>query len=384
MRIVHIGKYFPPDRGGMERFLRDLAVMQAEQGHEVRVLAHALNAPPGREHPAPRLELLRCRVLFRAGAYAPVAPGLPVALLSLCRTRTPPAVLHAHVPNPAALWLPLLPLRLPVVLHWHADVQFPAGHAPSTGLLACWKVLEQRLLRRADRVIVTSAAYLEASPPLRAHRHKCRVVPLGLRPEDAPSADTEHPAARFLRSGASPDRLNILAVGRLSHYKGFDVLLEALRRMPHARLCLVGDGEEHDALRVRAASPELRNRVLMPGDLPDAALRACFQACDALVLPSLTRSEAFGMVLLEAMREGKPCVVSEVPGSGMGSVVRPGETGMLVRPGSADNLADALALLAADPALRRRLGAAGRRRLEENYRLETVAHAVTAVYAETL
>ncbi len=382
MRIVHLGKYFPPDRGGMERFLQDLAEMQVEHGHDVRVLAHALNAPPGREHPEPRLEVLRCRVLFHLGRYAPVAPSLLRHLLSIGISRTEPTVLHAHVPNPAALWIPFLPLPVPLILHWHADVQFPAENAPSPALVRCWNALEQHLLRRADRIIATSEAYLAGSLPLRGHHHKSHVVPLGLRQRNSLSPDFAHPAPRFLRRSAAPGALNILAVGRLSHYKGFSVLLEALRRLPQASLCLVGEGEERPVLENMVQHPDIRERVLLPGDLPDAALRACFQCCDVLVLPSLTRSEAFGMVLLEAMREGKPCVVSNVPGSGMGSVVRDGETGLLIRPGIAEELVDALKRLAADPPLRRRMGAAGRQRLQRGYRLEDVARAVDSVYAE--
>ncbi|MEW5775121.1 MAG: glycosyltransferase [Thermodesulfobacteriota bacterium] len=378
MRILHCGKFFPPDRGGMETFLRDLAMAQAAAGDRVLVLANAGAAPAGREDAQPGLTVVRSKVAFVAGGYAPVAPGLPLRLIQAALFFRP-HVLHLHAPNAAALWPLLLHLRAPLVAHWHADVSFPPERRPSAALLAAWRGLERWMLRRADAVVATSPQYLASSPALARFRDKCRVVPLGLaEPANPGEAGREHPAAVFLR--AAPG-LKVLAVGRLSHYKGLEVLCRAAALVPEFSVCLVGEGEERPALERAVAGLGLAGRVFLAGGLDDAAVSACYAACDVLCLPSLSRSEAFGMVLLEAMARGKPCVASAVDGGGPGYVVRDGETGLLVPPGDPEALARALDRLARDARLRARLGAAGRERFAAHFRMERVAAALREVYA---
>ncbi len=376
MRILHCGKYFPPDRGGMETFLGDLAPAQAAAGHQVLVLANAGEVPAGRETPRPGLQVIRSRVAWTVGGYAPLAPALPLHFLRAALGFRP-EVLHLHAPNGAAFWLLLLGLGTPLVLHWHADVTFPPERRPPAALLAAWTWLERRLLGRADAVVATSPSYLASSPALAGFRDKCRVVPLGLA-DPAGGPEEEHPAVNFLRVAPG---LKVLCVGRLSHYKGLAVLCAAAAQVPEVSLCLVGEGEERPALEQAVARLGLGSRVLLAGGLSDAAKAACYAACDVLCLPSLSRSEAFGLVLLEAMARGKPCVASAVDGGGPGYVVQDGETGLLVPPGDAAALAAALRRLAGDGRLRARLGAAGRERFTDHFRIERVVAALDEVYA---
>lgn len=386
MRILHCGKFFPPHRGGMETFLGQLAQAQAQAGDSILVLAHAgpRQAAPGEAHGDvhENLAVWRAPVRLTLGGYAPVAPALPLLLLKALR-RFRPDVIHAHAPNGAALWPALLRGRTPLVLHWHADVQFPSGQEPRALLLACWRRLEALVLRRADAVIATSQACLDTSPVLAAHRRKCRLAPLGLA-EPAPLPAGDHPALRFLDSLPESTGLRVLAVGRLAHYKGFRQLCEAVLDTPEAALCLVGEGEERPGLEALADRPEACGRIHLAGEVSDAVLDACYRRSHVLCLPSTSRSEAFGLVLLEAMSRGLPCIAAQVPGSGMAEVVRHGETGLLVPPGSAPALAQALRMLAADPGLRRRLGSAGRERFAGNYALPEVARRIRAVYEDVL
>jgi glycosyltransferase involved in cell wall biosynthesis len=177
--------------------------------------------------------------------------------------------------------------------------------------------------------------------------------------------------------------LRLLAVGRLSRYKGFDVLLDALARLPGARLLLVGDGECARELRAQAQAGGTSGRIAFAGALPDEALAGAYAAAEAFVLTSLDRSEAFGLVLLEAMRAGLPGVASAIPGSGVGSVVLEGQTGLMVPPADAPALAAALAQLD-DAALRARLGTAGRQRWASDFTLEQSARAMRRLYGSVL
>ncbi|MBX3726375.1 MAG: glycosyltransferase [Xanthomonadales bacterium] len=380
LRILHLGKFLPPHPGGIERFLADLLPAQRRLGLRPAVLAHA---DPGNPSTHCRRALgaaaVQARVLARL-AYAPVSPGWPCLLDRLIR-RWRPQLLHLHLPNPSAFWALALPSarRLPWLIHWHADVPHDALSLRLRLLYPGYRRLETALLRRARRVVATSAAYAASSRPLAPWQDKVRVLPLGLADGRAAAATMEAwPAGTGLR---------VLFVGRFSYYKGIDHLLEAVAATPGVQLLLIGDGDLARPVRERAARPDLAGRVALPGSLDDAALATALAAADVLCLPSIERSEAFGMVLLEAMRAGVPCLATRVPGSGMTEVLAadgPEPAGLVVPPADPRALAEALGRLRDDPLLRARLGQAGARRFQRCYRIDAVAQALQAVYRECL
>jgi rhamnosyl/mannosyltransferase len=183
-------------------------------------------------------------------------------------------------------------------------------------------------------------------------------------------------------SGQSGADAELLFVGRLRHYKGLDVLLRALAALPDIRLRVIGEGPMGDEWQALAGSLGLRERVAFEGRIPDDALPAYYRRASIFVLPSTSRAEAFGTVLLEAMASGLPCVTTEL-GTGTSWVVRHGETGLVV-PASDDGvLRDAIARLIADPAIADAMGAAGRRRIESRFTEAAMVDRVSAIY-ETL
>ncbi|MBN8728150.1 MAG: glycosyltransferase [Xanthomonadales bacterium] len=379
MRILHLGKYYAPERGGIERYTEALAEACVRSGDAVAALVHQR---PGRwrgtvEHLG-GVEVRRAGCLA-APLYTPLSPTFPLALGGALDAFQPD-ILHLHFPNPscfAALASPAARHR-PWIVHWHADVP-PDG--PDWRLRAAYRLyrpFEQAVLRRAGAIVATSTAYLDASVALRPWRAKVEVIPLGIGPAALDAAATD--AAPRWPPGTG---LRLLAVGRLSHYKGFGVLLQALAQLPHARLLLVGSGECEAALHAQAAELGLGHRVEFAGSLDDGALHAAYAAADAFVLPSLDRSEAFGMVLLEAMRAGLPIVASRIPGSGVGEVVADGGSGLLAPPGDAAALASRIGELD-DPQLRAGLGQVGFARWQANYTLERSAAAFRTLYQRVL
>jgi glycosyltransferase involved in cell wall biosynthesis len=378
LRILHLGKYFPPHPGGIERFVADLAAEQAAQGMAVRVLAHA---EPGtwrnRHFRAGNVEvdLAACHGQF---VYAPVSPAFPLLLARAIREFRPD-VLHIHVPNTSAFWALLSPAarRLPWIVHWHADIPPDSRRRALRMAYRLYKPWEQALLRRARAVIATSQAYADSSTALAPWKEKVHPIPLGL------------PDAAFARAAHSVEwpapGLRLLAVGRLSYFKGFDVLLRALAQVSEASLVLIGGGECGESLRALAHESGVESRVRFTGRLDmDAAgqafLESAYAGADVFCLPSTERAESFGIVLLEAMRAGLPVVASDIPGSGAGFVVRDGETGMLVPPNDAAALAAALRRLAADANLRQRYGNAGRHRFQDGFTLRQVTSPIAGLY----
>jgi glycosyltransferase involved in cell wall biosynthesis len=373
MRILHIGKFYPPVAGGMERFLADLVRAQRAAGDDVAVLVHADSRSPSADDPP---WLMRCPVWLRL-IFAPISPRFPF-WLHRAIARHEPDVLHIHMPNLSAFWALMLlsARRIPWVVHWHSDVE-PSTFRPSLRLAyPHYFIFERALLERAESIVVTSPPYLEASKPLRPWRYKCRVVPLGIAPDRLPAVDPREAEGLWRGRG-----LRVLAVGRLSYYKGFETLVRATLGVEALDVVIAGDGEERARLErlVAPAGPAANVRLL--GEVDDATVCRLMASCDVFCLPSIERTEAFGLVLLEAMRYAKPLVVSNLPGSGMGWVARDGSNAMLVPPLDPPAWRAALVALAQSPQNRALMGRLGYERYMREFHIDSVVANLSRIYA---
>ena len=174
----------------------------------------------------------------------------------------------------------------------------------------------------------------------------------------------------------------MLGVGRLIYYKGFENLVRAMADV-RATALIAGDGPLGGALAAEAARLGVADRVVLMGRVNDADLKACYHACDVFALPSVERSEAFGIVQLEAMACGKPVVNTRLD-SAVPHVSLDGLTGLTVAPGDPAALAAALNALLDDPARRAAMGAAARRRVREEFSAELMARRTLEVYREVV
>jgi len=371
LRILHIGKYYPPVPGGMERFLGDLVEAQRAAGDDVTVLVHAEPRSDRSDDPP---WLLRCPVLLRL-IFAPISPQFYFWLRRIVR-RFRPEVIHIHMPNPSAFWALLLPAawRIPWVIHWQSDVVVSSRKLALRLAYPWYRIFERAMLERADAIIATSRQYLAASPPLAAWPDKCHVIPLGIDPRRLPDpqAGAPHP---WQGQG-----MRVLAVGRLTFYKGFETLIRAVADAPELELVIIGEGEERVRLSRVLRDVGEPGRIRLLGRLDDTELCQAIATCDVLCLPSLERTESFGVVLLEAMRYGKPLVASDLRDSGMTHVVRHGQNGILVPPENVPALRAALQQLAAHPAERRVLGTLGRERYQREFTIDAVAARIRDLY----
>jgi rhamnosyl/mannosyltransferase len=313
----------------------------------------------------------RVASLARIGSVA-VSPGLAVELL-----RSRPDITVIHEPNPIALVADLVTGRRgPLLVYLHSEVV-----RPQWKYRLMYRPFLRRVLDRAARIIVASPAMASSAAQLEGYRHKCVVIPYGV--DRARLRMTPAIRARVDELRADADgRPLVLFAGRLVPYKGADVLIRALQGV-NARLVVVGDGPQAGALHDLVRQLQLTDRVALAGAVPDPELIALYHACDLFVLPSVTRAEAFGHVQVQAMASGKPVISTSVP-SGVPWVNRHGETGLVVAPGDVEALRHALAMLVADGALRARLGAAGQRRVEEEFTAERMADRTVALYRAVL
>jgi rhamnosyl/mannosyltransferase len=289
--------------------------------------------------------------------------------------------LHLHLPNPSAFWALALPSarRIPWIVHWHADVITARQGWAMKLAYALYRPLERSVLKRAAAIVATSEPYRDSSEPLQPWLSKCRVVPLGMA-----AGRLDRRAPRDLPEDDHIQPLRVLFVGRLTYYKGLRYLIEAASKFEGMLLELVGDGDQKTALTQLVASLDLESRVTLHGSIPDDQLAELLGDCDCLCLPSIERTEAFGMVLLEAMRFGKAAVVSDVHGSGMGWIVEHEVTGLKVEPANPGLLADAFRRLADDRALCRIMGDRGRKKFDRLFEINQTAGGIINIYSEVL
>jgi len=384
MRVLHIGKYYPPFAGGIEHFLADLLAAHEQSGTTVAALVH--NERRGlagvRPDPAGSLPIYRAPCLGQL-LYAPVSPTFPCWLDQSIRAFVPD-LLHLHLPNTSAFAVLAIrrARRLPIVVHWHADV-VASGIERRLALAyrVAYRPLEQRLLALSRRVIATSPPYLETSEALVAWRQRCEVIPLGVDRTRLSKPDRQTSDTHALWRGTG---FKVLAIGRLTYYKGHEVLIRAAAQVPDSRVLIVGAGKAQAQLNALIQRLGLEARVRLLGFCCESKLQALLAGCDLLCLPSLERTEAFGLVLLEAMHHAKPLIVSDIPGTAPGWLVRGTGSGLTVPPGDAERLAEALRALQQDPQRRRVLGQRGAAALDGELGIRSVAAKITALYAHVL
>jgi glycosyltransferase involved in cell wall biosynthesis len=218
-------------------------------------------------------------------------------------------------------------------------------------------------------VVVPSRAHLALSTELTGFESKVEVIPFGI---DQARWEIVPPPP----PGAAP---RAIFIGRLVSYKGLDILLRAMERVPELRLDIVGSGPEGPRLRTLAQALAITDRVRWYGEYPDEDLPRRMADADFLVLPSVTVEEMFGLVVLEAMAAGRPVITTALP-SAVREVNAPGETGLEVPLRDVGALAQALETLARDPELRKRLGEAGRKRVASKFTQAAMAEKHIALY----
>ena len=377
MGVLHVGKYYPPSRGGMEKVVQVLCEAERAldgQGRprvdsQVLVANNGPHASMTVHESVNGVRITRTGVLKTVGSVA-LSPTFPLWMRLL--GSDPGDVMVVHEPNPVAIVAHALVRPKSRLIVWiHAEVVRPQWRYK-----LFYRPFLRRLLTLADRIVVASPPMIDVAEELKDFRDKAVVIPYAIDPDQY--AHDPNICERARRIRAEHEDPIVLFVGRMVPYKGVDVLLRALPGVK-VRAVLVGEGPLKATWQQLAADLGVSDRVEFTGEVDTTTLGALYHACDVFVLPSVTRAEAFGMVQVEAMACRKPVISTALP-SGVPWVNQHGETGLVVPPGDAMALRNALNTLVADADLRTHMGERGRARVVKDFSIERMAAQTAALY----
>lgn len=375
IRVLQVNKLYYPVTGGIERVVQQLAEGLCEDT-DTKVLVC-------RRKGRTIVEQIAGIEVTRASSMGMLS-SLPLSVSFLWKFRRMAKdrdIIHIHMPFPLGdLACFLSGYKGRVILWWHSDI------VRQKKLMKLYRPLMEWLLRRADCIVVATQGHIDGSKYLKPYQEKCRIIPFGVDLKIEKEADRWYEEGRLLeRSEEKPDAVKFLFVGRLVYYKGCRTMIEAFvqaaKGNSRIQLDIVGTGSLEPELKKQTEELGLTDRIYFHADVSDDELIQYFKECDVFVLPSLQRSEAFGLVQIEAMAFGKPVINTKLP-SGVPYVSLHGETGLTVEPGNTAELAEAMQYLAEHPAERCRMGERARVRMEEQFRMDKMLKRVLQLYEE--
>ncbi len=362
-----VNKLYYPVIGGVENHVRDLARELSSQ-IDVRVLVANTSFQTVEE----KIDGIKVYKVPNIGTFksTPIAPTFPYWLNKLKSD-----IFHFHFPYPFGEFSYLLASSSgKLVVTYHSDI------IRQKFLLSLYKPFLRAFLKRADKIIVGSPNMIEHSPFLTEVKEKCEVVHYGIDVKRFELTEKVSKKAKEIRNRYG-DNI-VLFVGRLIYYKGVEFLVKAMKNVK-GQLLLVGEGPLKDDLKELATDLGIVDRVHFIGGVVDDDLPAYYHACDVFVLPSVARSEAFGLVQLEAHACGKPVVSTDLP-TGVPYANLDGVTGITVPPGSPEALSKAINKLLDDENLRNEYGANGKERVNREFTKELMAKRVLEIYNELI
>ncbi|MEK0042880.1 glycosyltransferase [Escherichia albertii] len=330
MKILQIGKFFYPVKGGVETVTYDIAEILNSRDIKCDILCT-------NNESASTVELYNGYKVYRAGIIGSAfSTQFSLQYIKTLRDIIDEYdILHVHLPNPLAnIAIMLADTRdKKIVLHWHSDI------IKQKFLLKIYQPLQSWLLKKANAIIGTSKNYIDSSDDLWPFRNKCIPIPIGIDPHRLVA---EHQKVQKIKEVYYGKKI-VLSLGRHVYYKGFNYLIEAAQYLDDDYIVLIGgNGPLTLGMQDKIKELNLRDKVFLIGSIPDADLGSYFEACDVFCLPSIMKSEAFGIVQIEAMSFGKPIVATKIHGSGTCWVNEDGTSGLNVDIKKPEQIAQAI------------------------------------------
>ncbi len=355
IKVLTIGRFYPPHHGGIERHIDDLLQGLGKSLQADCIVVDNTQAIEPTENSL-SYTLYKVRAITTV-ASTPISPSMLYLTRKLHRKNSY-HILHLHFPNPMAhLVAQCLPKNIKLVITWHSDI------VKQKKLLQFYQPFLKKIIKRADAIIAATPAHFSSSKQLMqwGNQERFFVVPYGINTTALTSIAADSLSVNAIKEKYQPEKI-IFAVGRHVYYKGYEYLIQAMQNISNAVLLLGGKGPLTENLKTLANSLHLQERIVFLGYIPEEQLATYYHAADIFCLPSVEKSEAFGLVQLEAMACKKPVVCCELY-NGVNYVNQNNITGLVVPPRDPCALAQAINTLLQDETLRLKMGTHGYNRV---------------------
>lgn len=366
-KILHISKYYPPYRGGIEDVCFNI-VNCLTKDFEQKVLCFNKDSSYKNEW-CDNVEIIRLPIwkeIFRQ----PICFRYYYSLKKTLKEFNPD-ILHLHLPNPlVCFYLLVLSLRgKKIILHWHSDI------VVNPKLYCFFKFIENKILRKADKILVTSPNYMEFSFPLKKYHNKCIVVPNAIEKSKFELNENDKKEIENIKS---KHKKIIFFLGRHVEYKGIQCLIEAEKHISsECSIFIGGVGPLTESLKNEVFS----YRIAFLGKIPEKDIKIWMHAADIFAFPSITKNEAFGVALAEAMYCRSVPVTFTIKGSGVNWVNMNGMTGIEVDNKDSKEYGLAIDTLLQDDELRNRYAENAYQRVEKLFTMKKFKKQIIELYA---
>jgi rhamnosyl/mannosyltransferase len=368
VKVLQISKFFYPHFGGMEKVVRDINV-GLKKDVNMKILTCQVKGKGNKE-------IIDDIEVFRTGSIGtyfsvPISFTFPFLLKKISRDRD---ILHFHLPFPLAVMSYLLVRpKGKIVVWWHSDIL-----RPKYLYKLLYKPFLRRFLNKVDKIIVATPLHIKNSDILKDFEERCEVISYGIDIEQFNFTDEIKGKVEKIRRKYGPKI--ILFVGRLIYYKGLEYLIQAMKGI-NAKLLIIGEGYLKESLQKLVGKLKMENKVFFLGRVGNSEIVAYYYACDIFVLPSIEKTEAFGLVQLEAMACGKSVVNTNLP-TGVPYVSLDKVTGLTVPPKDVKSLSVAINTSLNDEYIKKKYGEYGRKRVEKEFTVKIMTKKLLNLYQE--
>jgi glycosyltransferase involved in cell wall biosynthesis len=374
MKILQFGKFYPPVFGGIENVMYEITTgLNTKSGVKCDVLcSNNNNSFSITKHSS--YKIIRTKSY---GKYFSTSIS-PQLITKLSEIQSSYDVISVHFPDPmAAIALFIARPKAKIVIHWHSDI------IKQKFLLKLFNPLQSWVVNRADLVLGATKSHINGSDKCAKIKEKSRVIPYPFD-SSALKENTNNVLFEALQKKFS-NKVVIFSIGRLVYYKGFRYLIEAASNLNNNHVILIGgEGILDKELQDQIDSNGLNDKVVLLGGISQKDLSAYYQLCDIFCLPSIFRTEMFGIVQLESMSFGKPVISTKLDRSGVCNVNINGETGVCVEIKNSFQIASAIKEMTQDKYKYERYSSNCVKRVEEVYKKEIIIDKIIDMYNDLL
>lgn len=371
MKILHIPKFYYPSCGGIERTCK--YIVDCLNEHDNTVICFNNRSDTIKE-------FIDGILVIRVGIFKKIAnQSLSFSYFKTLHNyikEYQPDLIHFHYPNPfvAALLLCNIPHNCKLITHWHSDI------IEQKFLYQLIKPIETLLLKRSDTILTTSPNYISNSSPLQSFKNKVNVLASGIKTKEYDITPEEQLNIERIKEQYNHQKI-ILFVGRHVKYKGLTHLLDAEKLIRENCIILIaGSGPLTNCLKKKYIS----KRIIWLGRLSDQELKYHYYAADIFAFPSITKNEAFGLVLAEAMYCLCPTITFTISGSGVNWVSQADNTGIEVENSNSKQFANAIDKLLADNNRRMLYANNARERVLSYFSMDSIEIDLKRIYNKLL